>query len=96
MIAVFDKEESLRACLASILEIDFNLIPKQKNDKFENDINEFLIKEHGIFMAPCSFNFRKNNNIKYFNSTFLIGFKKIIQLLFTKMILFMIQLLIVT
>ena len=73
MIAVFDKEESLRACLASILEIDFNLIPKQKNDKFENDINEFLIKEHGIFMAPYSFHFRKNNNMKYFHSTFFIS-----------------------
>lgn len=40
----------LCACLASILHTDIDLIPNPKRDFWQDEMNEYLVNNHGVFM----------------------------------------------
>lgn len=45
----------LSACLASILEDDIDRIPNPKHDNWLNEMNNWLIYNHGVFIVTCKF-----------------------------------------
>lgn len=51
----FGKEGNcLCACLASILEIDIETIPNPKHDDWQNEMNDWLIRHHGVYMVTIN------------------------------------------
>jgi hypothetical protein len=65
----------LPACIASILEIDLDLIPNPKNDNWRDELNDWLIKNHHIFILSVSFN-KESVYPDAFNNNYIIGVGK--------------------
>lgn len=43
----------LCACIASLLEVDIEEVPNPKHDLWQDEINEWMVKNYGIYMITA-------------------------------------------
>ena len=45
----------LAACIASLLEIDIDSVPNPHSENWQNELNEWLVENHGIYILTVGF-----------------------------------------